>query len=227
MNAFCQRWCDELWFNSAQDLKTYGPDPSVHFQPRRLFPPFFSLQHLNERRIPKSSFQAPVFGFVGGLQFRPNHLSALWILEHLAPELEKQNFSGKVLIIGKNPDRILFELAEILICKNFRFCRGSQLLLERRTFTLSPHIEGSGIRMKLLESLIAGIPVITHPEAIYQLPENLREHPFIFACNSAPEWAKVLLKQSLPRQPEAAYRSKCFNEPAGLVPPGLSRDYRL
>ena len=209
------RWCDEIWFNSDLDLQSY----SVKFTPRavplRLFPPFFSLRHFTSNRS-KTLKKAPlVFGFVGGLHFRPNHLSALWILENLAPELEKKGFEGRLLIIGKNPARSLFSAG-----KRFPFIEIQGYVEDlgsywnEVTFSLSPHLEGSGIRMKLIESIVKGIPVVTHPVALSQLSKDLRNHPFVFARETAQEWAEVLLAQTPLKKETESNHSALINPPA-------------
>ncbi|MDR3606021.1 MAG: glycosyltransferase [Oligoflexia bacterium] len=186
--------CDELWFLSPKDMSDFARSarPSV---PLRVFPPFFSRAFLEARRKPRKKAARPVIGFVGGLHFRPNQVSAEWIVDQVAPELSKRGFAGRLLIVGKGPSSRLLEKA-----KAFPFVEVTGFLADLDPYwsdvslSLSPHLEGSGVRMKLLESLAAGVPVLTHRMALEQLIEPLKHHPQLFATDSPAEWAEIIMK---------------------------------
>jgi glycosyltransferase involved in cell wall biosynthesis len=135
----------------------------------------------------------PKIGFVGGMHFRPNQLSAEWILDSVAPELEQRKFAGELLIAGKNPSNALVAKA-----KRFPFVQVLGFVPDLSSFwsdvsySLSPHLEGSGVRTKLWESLASGIPVLTHVAALEQVSDELKGHPLLKTADSPDEWARIL-----------------------------------
>jgi glycosyltransferase involved in cell wall biosynthesis len=197
--------CDELWFLSPKDLEDYKAQQGSPAQtPFRAFVPFFSEKFLKEKRSLRKPPSTQTIGFVGGLHFRPNQVSADWIVSELAPELQKLGFSGRLLIIGKEPPQDL-----ILKAKAYPFIEVQGFVPNLDQYwsevglSLSPHLEGSGVRMKLLESLTAGIPVVTHRAALEQLSESLRKHPQLYTTDSPKEWAELIMKTSIAPQPTA------------------------
>ena len=155
--------------------------------------------HQGESSTPlvRSNFSGVTLGYLGGMDFGPNRESALWILSHLAPELLKKNFTGRILIAGKNPPPEVLRLA-----KNFPFfevlgfLKNTEDFWCRLSWMLVPHINGSGVRMKLLEAVASGVPVLAHPSAIERLHPALQNHLGIVACSTLEDWSQMILAET-------------------------------
>ncbi|MBU6374541.1 MAG: glycosyltransferase [Bdellovibrionales bacterium] len=72
------------------------------------------------------------------------------------------------------------------------FWRGLSLMLV-------PHLYGSGVRIKSLEALAFGIPVITHSESASRLDPNVRAEALakdaLYVSDEAHGWLKVLMNE--------------------------------
>lgn len=198
-------YCAELWFNSSKDERDFSFLPGRGEVPLRVFAPFFSEAFLREKRALRKTPPpgAPVtVGFVGGLHFGPNQLSAQWIIEAVAPELRNLGFTGRLLIIGRDPPpRLVARAGAFDFIKMPGFLPTLDQYWAEVSLSLSPHIDGSGVRMKLLESLAVGVPVLTHRAALDQLKDDLRMHPQIYASDSPRAWAETIMSATALSKP--------------------------
>ena len=51
-------------------------------------------------------------------------------------------------------------------------------------------------RIKMLEAMVSGIPVLAHPEVLNQLEEGLRSSHLIRCCDSIEKWGAEILGES-------------------------------
>lgn len=178
---------DEVWFLSQQDLRSYTERYAPH--QTRLVPPTYDPAIWQSSRTITGDV-----GFVGALDFRPNEVSVQWIVDHLGPELNAAGFSKSVLVAGRNPSMQLVRAA-----KRYPFIRFLGFVPDLTQFwqsvrcTLSPHLEGSGVRTKLLESVARGVPAIANSAAVEMLPASLHENAGIYVCNSPAQWVDYIL----------------------------------
>lgn len=97
------RLAHELWFVSPEDQRHYAlRNPEA--QSTRLVPPTYSrsLRALRSENFRKARHSGkPVLGFLGGMHFLPNRISAEWIVERLAPKLAERGFDGELRIAGR------------------------------------------------------------------------------------------------------------------------------
>jgi len=71
--------------------------------------------------------------------------------------------------------------------------------------SLSPCVSGSGVRIKGLDSIQRGIPVLTHPQALETLPS--KSSSSILAAQTAEEWVNIIM---------STYPTKTSQLPAGV-----------
>ena len=113
---------------------------------------------INEIKYFVSDFKSRNIVFLGNLYFKPNEDAVRIIKEKVYPKLKDQGF--KFTVGGDCPPDIQKELTD----KNFTFIGtvpNLNDLFKNATFALAPIFEGTGMRIKLLNYLAAGIPVIT------------------------------------------------------------------
>ena len=104
--------------------------------------------------------------FTGGLSFYPNLHGVMWMLKHVWSSFLENYPDYKLVITGKVNDTIKKKLALYPNVEYSGFL--SEEELERRMigaqFAVVPIIKGSGVKVKLLEALAYGMPIVTTEE---------------------------------------------------------------
>jgi len=104
------------------------------------------------------NFREKTILFLGNLFFEPNSEAIDNIYEHIYHRLNNLGF--KFLIVGDCPEKIKDKYKN----SNFKFT-GTVLdlndIFKKSTIALAPILEGTGMRIKTLNYLSAGLPVIT------------------------------------------------------------------
>ncbi|MFH1454997.1 MAG: glycosyltransferase [bacterium] len=104
------------------------------------------------------NFNAKNIVFLGNLYFKPNEDAVRVIRNQIYPELQKYGF--RFTIAGDCPKNLKKECT----APNFSFIGtipDLNQLFKEATFALAPINEGTGMRIKLLNYLAAGIPILT------------------------------------------------------------------
>lgn len=101
--------------------------------------------------------------FYGGMGRQENYLSAIWFAEKVMPRL--MDMDVNFLIIGANPDKRLYAYASDRI-QVVGYVEQVEKYLSRAMCMVAPLVFGAGIKIKILESLSAGIPVLTNDVGI-------------------------------------------------------------
>jgi polysaccharide biosynthesis protein PslH len=114
--------------------------------------------------------------FVGSFSHLPNLHAAFWLIESIWPEIQKRLPRTRLTIVGRNPPEALAVLAsnvgvELIadapdIAPYYRHCRA----------VIVPIQSGGGIRVKILEALAQGRPVVTTTIGAEGLPLVPNEH---------------------------------------------------
>ena len=112
----------------------------------------------------------PVVGVIGNMSWYPTHSAAVRLLTRLWPEIKRRVPSSKVQIVGWSARSALSE-----------FLAMSDVIVEESVPDIQPYFErtgvmlyapgrGSGMKIKVLESLGFGVPVVTTSEGVEGLP---------------------------------------------------------
>lgn len=178
--------CDEIWFLSPVDLATYRDRTGA--TNLRLVPPTYDRSGWQG-----TSAGARDIGFLGALDFRPNQVSVEWLLEEICPGLQAGGFTGRLLIAGRNPPRHLYgEVRKYDFVHLLGFVPDLASFWQAVKCTLVPHIEGSGVRTKLLESVSKGVPVLVDEAAARMVGDALDG---MYVCRSPADWVHFILGQ--------------------------------
>jgi len=134
----------------AADFRALGAKKPIHVVPCGVALP-----------TPDSQLPTPgTAGFIGSLDYRPNQDAVMWIVEELWPRIVARMPEAKLSIAGSSPpDWLRREVEQHGI--NFRpnvpdpnaFIRGLSVVL-------APIRAGGGMRIKILEALALGRPVV-------------------------------------------------------------------
>lgn len=123
--------------------------------------------------------------FYGAMNRQENWKSALWFIDNVLPELKKTRF----VIVGNRPAKVLLSRAsEKVIVKGFvedvtPFFRESLCLV-------APLVLGAGVKIKIIEGLSSGIPVLTNKIGIEGI-EAVDGREFFF-CEEPKDYIRVI-----------------------------------
>lgn len=125
--------------------------------------------------------------FYGSMARPENYESAIWFIEEVMPQLEKYNV--RFVIVGANPPPKLvkYQSDRVIITG---FMKDISPYLETCMCMVAPLLRGAGIKIKILEGMSAGIPILTNEIGIEGiLAENKKEY---FYCNNALDYVKII-----------------------------------
>lgn len=159
-------------------LKEYGIDEEKCFW---LVPTFYDLSNLIRKPVNHEII------FYGAMARLENEKSAIWFIENVMPLLEDTDIV--FTIIGNKPsDRLLKYKSDKV--KITGFVEEIAPFFISSLCMVAPLVLGAGIKIKVLEGLSSGIPVLTNSIGIEGINvENEREY---FHCETPNEYATVI-----------------------------------
>jgi len=118
---------------------------------------------LTRRR--RSGVAAPRFCYVGTLSWRPNRRGLDWFCREVWPLVRARLPDATLDIAGSGlpkdaPEPAAWQVPGVRV---LGFVPDLAPLYERSAALIAPHLEGTGVRMKLLEAFASGVPVVTTP----------------------------------------------------------------
>jgi len=100
--------------------------------------------------------------YVGSLNWEANIDGLLWFIKNVWPLLIKQQPDLTLTIIGKNPDNRLLEAAHPWPTINFPgFVKDLEPYFIKSRIFIAPLQYGAGMKVKVLNAMCRGIPVVT------------------------------------------------------------------
>lgn len=192
-------YVDEYWHISQKDLidiEKRMPQLQVRhiFKCPTYHDAFFEIR--SQSFLRKASTHAkPVIGFIGGLDFDVNRASLDWILTHVCPHLEKMGFQGRFSVVGKHaPDHLLEKGRKFHFFEYLGFVPDLSAFWDTLSLMLVPHVAGSGVRIKLLDSLASGIPVLANDKAVERIHPELLKSPYLKVSSDPIQWAQIIME---------------------------------
>lgn len=141
--------------------------------------------------------------FFGAMSRPENYLSAIWFIENVLPLLNDRKV--RFVIVGGKPPSILKKYSDQRIIVT-GFVENVSEYFERCSCMVAPLIGGAGIKIKVLEALSAGVPVLTNEIGIEGIAaEDKKEY---FHCEKPEEYAECI-NHILDGQLETAEISDC------------------
>lgn len=179
-------------------------------------PPYFNSM-CNIKRIQIE----PMILFFGAMGRQENSLSALWFIDNVLPRLK--DLPVRFVVLGGNPPDELKSREE----KNVHitgFVDDIRPYFESAMCFVAPLILGAGIKVKILEALSSGIPVLTNKIGIEGIPaHNGREY---LHCETAEEYENSirLIYENRIDVKQIEFRAKKFMEKYSIM--DSSQEYR-
>ena len=141
--------------------------------------------------------------FVGALWYGPNASGLEWFVREVLPRVRDQMPEAVLVVAGHGP--VSVELSEALSLPGIELHVSPESLSElyaRSTLSVAPLLSGGGTSIKVLESLVFGVPIIASPVAARGL--GLQSGVHLKLAASAPEFARECV--ALLRDPATASR---------------------
>lgn len=125
--------------------------------------------------------------YYGAMDREENHKAAMWLIRNVMPLIK--DIGIELYIIGANPKEELKKMeTEQIHIKGF--VKEISEHFEHAMCMAVPLLLGAGIKVKVLEGMSAGIPVLTNSIGIEGIPvKNKREY---YHCETAEEYATAI-----------------------------------
>ncbi len=145
--------------------------------------PYYNV--LNVERVNKSKDII----FYGAMNRQENYESAIWFIEKVMPLLEKEDI--RFVVVGANPVEVLQKLQSDRVVVT-GYVDSVIDYFENCLCLVAPLISGAGIKIKILEAMAAGVPVITNSIGIEGIPA-INESDYLH-CETPNEYADSIRK---------------------------------
>lgn len=144
--------------------------------------PYYKNMNLCQRAANKKDIL-----FFGAMSRLENSLSAIWFIEKVMPLLEDENL--RFVILGGNPPEELTSLESDRIHVT-GFVDLIEPYFQESICFVAPLVLGAGIKVKILEALSSGIPVLTNEIGIEGIPACPQKD--FHYCREPEEYASVI-----------------------------------
>lgn len=136
---------------------------------------------------------SPCLAFLGSMDWLPNQDAVIWFIDEILPKLRLTVPQVKLIVIGRNPPAPLVQMTAkdpgILFTGTVDDVTAH---LRQCTLMVVPLRAGSGTRIKILEAMAAGVPVVSTTVGVEGLP--LRSNEDLLVADDVPGIANAILR---------------------------------
>lgn len=175
----CVNRCDLTYTHNNKDKKLLEDD-GIAPEKLDVLVPYYET---TENTYLKSKFHSNDVVFYGAMNRIENEISAIWFIHNVMPMLEDKNI--RFVILGNHPSNRMksYESKKIHITG---FVEDVFSVLSNSLCMVAPLQAGAGIKVKVLEAMAAGVPVLTNNIGIEGIPAiNGKE---FYYCNTPEEY---------------------------------------
>jgi len=138
-------------------------DPSVDVRP--LVP--YCFDDLRSLRMPPASRSII---FVAGFAHAPNVDAAVWLVQEILPLVRRELPDAVLQIIGSNPTAVVQELAtDFVEVTGYVTAERLEMFYSEARASVVPLRFGAGVKLKVVEAIHEGIPLVTTPVGVQGL----------------------------------------------------------
>lgn len=172
--------CDIVWVQNRNDTRVLQK-AGVRRDKLNLLVPYYHRSKKEYKRKNNNIL------FWGNMRRKPNIVAARWFADNVMPLLK--NYDCKFYILGVNGDETLKDIASDRIIPTGFIEEIDTWFAESLCF-VAPMSLGAGIKVKCLEAMYSGIPVLTSKMGIDGIPA--RDGVDFIKCESAEEYVRAI-----------------------------------
>lgn len=177
------------------DVVPVGLDPSLY--------PFIP----DERRG-----REPVLSLIGSMNWYPGYSAALRLLTRLWPEIKRQVPSARLQIVGWAARSALADFLDAPDVEVLENVPDTRPYFERTAVMLYAPSRGSGMKIKVLEAMGFGVPVVTTSEGVEGLPAEDGVHAGVCEDDAGLVERAVALLEDPSRQDRQRHAARALLE---------------
>jgi GT2 family glycosyltransferase/ubiquinone/menaquinone biosynthesis C-methylase UbiE len=141
-------------------------EPKANVRPIQAYA--FSAPKSREETAPASSNII----FIGGFRHTPNVDAAVWLATEILPLIQRERADAKLIIAGSNPTRAVLALARPGVeVRGFVSDEELETIYTEARVALCPLRFGAGVKLKVVEAMHRGVPVVTTTVGAQGLPD--------------------------------------------------------
>ena len=178
--------CDTVWAINEIDLIKLTRD---HHSQNRVIKPFFPWERIKTDKDLQTVNNELLI--LGSLNWYPNIQGILHFVQDILPNIVKKNDSVKLTIVGQNPSREILSLASSRISV-YPNVESVDPFIKKADLLIIPNKSGTGSKIKLLEAIMKGLPIITYPDNIVGYENLSISKPFL--VDNTNEFSESILK---------------------------------
>lgn len=99
--------------------------------------------------------------FVGLLSWLPNREAANWLCDELVPQLRRMGCKARVQVVGKGASEALIGKMRDAGIEALGYVKDLAAVYASASVFVAPLLTGGGVRIKLLEAMCEGVPIVT------------------------------------------------------------------
>lgn len=165
--------CDRLWALSEEDLTSFEKNVSKEIE-RIVIPPYFEFQQIK----PDINRKTKQLLILGSMDWYPNIEGTLHFVNEIFPKLIEIDPEYTLFIVGRDPVKEIQDLNNERITVTGSVNVIDDYLIESDLLVL-PNRLGSGIKVKVMESLMKGLPVVMYKENVNGYATDIFTAPFV------------------------------------------------
>jgi glycosyltransferase involved in cell wall biosynthesis len=184
--ATCAGGCDALLCVSERDRQLFAamvPGTPTRLMPNGVDPGFFSPGGAD--RLPASMV------FTGTMNYPPNDTGIRWFVEQILPLIAAGVPGTRLTIVGAGPSRAVQRSATERV-RITGYVEDVRPFLERAEVCVVPILAGGGTRLKILEAMAMGTPVVSTSVGCEGL--DLRDGEHLLVADGPGEFARAVLR---------------------------------
>jgi hypothetical protein len=141
-----------------------------------VLPPYFPYELVKTPKdLEHTSYQLLI---LGTMWWYPNVHGAIWFIDEVFKPLKRRDSRYRLFIVGKDPAPDLQKYASDSIVLT-----GSVPSVDKYIkdcdFLIVPNFTGTGLKLKVLEGIMKGIPVLARPESLAGYPADLFPEEYV------------------------------------------------
>jgi GT2 family glycosyltransferase/ubiquinone/menaquinone biosynthesis C-methylase UbiE/glycosyltransferase involved in cell wall biosynthesis len=110
--------------------------------------------------------------FIGSFRHAPNVDAAVWLASEILPLIQRERADAKLIIAGSNPTRAVLALARSGVeVRGFVSDEELETIYAEARVALCPLRFGAGVKLKVVEAMHRGVPVVTTTVGAQGLPD--------------------------------------------------------